>query len=143
MKQFKNGRFFSCSDHVTFYATNIRCANKLTRYKQEGLICTAFCQTNRLLILLERAETEIRFSMANGTFKMKMDINRHGHKLMPNNCKNLNPPYFLLPTTFNEPRTINNIKNLVNKIRLKVKQVNKVSHFSCSSTFTKNFPVQN
>jgi hypothetical protein len=44
---------------------------------------------------------EIRFSMANGTFKMKMDINRHGPRLMPNNYKNLNPPYFSLPTTFN------------------------------------------
>jgi hypothetical protein len=60
----------------------------------------AFCQTNGLFILLERAETEIRFSMANGTFKMKMDIDRHGPRLMPNNCKNLNPPYFSLPTTF-------------------------------------------
>jgi hypothetical protein len=38
--------------------------------------------------------------MANGTFKMKMDINHHGPRLMPNNCKNLNPPYFSLPTTF-------------------------------------------
>ncbi len=59
----------------------------------------AFCQTNRQFILLERPETEIRFSMAKGMFKMKMDINRHGPRLMPNNCKNLNPPYFLLPTT--------------------------------------------
>jgi hypothetical protein len=40
--------------------------------------------------------------MANGMFKMKMDINRHGPRLMPNNCQNLDPPYFLLPTTFNE-----------------------------------------
>ncbi len=40
------------------------------------------------------------FSMANGTFKMKMDIDRHGPRLMPNNCKNLNPPIFSLPTTF-------------------------------------------
>jgi hypothetical protein len=60
----------------------------------------AFCQTNRLFILLEQVETEIGFSMANGTFKMKMDIDRHGPRLMPNNCKNLNPPFFSLPTTF-------------------------------------------
>jgi hypothetical protein len=33
--------------------------------------------------------------------KTKMDIYRHGPRLMPNNCKNLNPPYFSLPTTFN------------------------------------------
>ncbi len=38
--------------------------------------------------------------MANGTFKMKMDIDRRGLRLMPNNCKNLNPPFFSLPTTF-------------------------------------------
>ncbi len=37
------------------------------------MIRIAFCQTNRLFILLERAETEIHFSMANGMFKMKMD----------------------------------------------------------------------
>jgi hypothetical protein len=40
------------------------------------------------------------FLMANGTFKMKMDIDRHGPRLMPSNCKNLNPPYFSLPSTF-------------------------------------------
>jgi hypothetical protein len=38
----------------------------------------AYCQSNRLLIFLERAETEIHLSMANGMFKMKMDIDRHG-----------------------------------------------------------------
>jgi hypothetical protein len=64
------------------------------------LIRIAFCQTNRLFILLERAEKEIHFSMANGKFKMKMDIDRHGPRLMPNNCKDLNPPYFSLPSTF-------------------------------------------
>jgi hypothetical protein len=64
------------------------------------LIRIAFCQTNRLFILLERAENEIRFSMANGTFKMKMDIDRHSPRLMPNNYTNLNPSYFSLPSTF-------------------------------------------
>ncbi len=38
--------------------------------------------------------------MANGTFKMRMDVHRHGPRLMPNNCKNLNPPFFSLPSTF-------------------------------------------
>ncbi len=66
------------------------------------MIRIAFCQTNRLFILLERAEKEIRFPMANGMFKTKMDIDRHGPRLMPNNCKNLNPPYFSLPYTFKE-----------------------------------------
>ncbi len=45
-----------------------------------------YCQRNRLFILLERTETEIRFSIANGMFKMKTDIDRHSPKLMPNNC---------------------------------------------------------
>jgi hypothetical protein len=31
---------------------------------------------------------------------MKMDIDRHSPRLMPNNCKNLNPRYFSLPSTF-------------------------------------------
>jgi hypothetical protein len=43
---------------------------------------------------------EIRFSMANGMFVMKMDINRHRPRLMRNNCQHLDPPYFSLPTTF-------------------------------------------
>ncbi len=60
----------------------------------------ASCQTNRLFILLERAEKEICFSIANGMFKLKMDIDRHGPRLMTNNYKNLNPPYFSLPSTF-------------------------------------------
>jgi hypothetical protein len=50
--------------------------------------------------LLERPEKEKHFSMAKSTFKMKMDIDRHSPRLMPNNCKNLNPPYFSLPSTF-------------------------------------------
>jgi hypothetical protein len=61
-------------------------------------------QTNRLFILLEKAETEIRFALANGIFKMKMDIDRHGPRPMPNSCKNLNPPNFLLPTIFKIPQ---------------------------------------
>jgi hypothetical protein len=32
---------------------------------------------------------------------MKIDIDRHGPRPMPNNCKNFNPPNFSLPTTFN------------------------------------------
>jgi hypothetical protein len=39
--------------------------------------------------------------MANGMFKMKMDIDRHSPRLMPNNCQHLDPLYFSLPTTFN------------------------------------------
>jgi hypothetical protein len=70
------------------------------------LIRITFCQTNRLFIWLVRAETEICFSMANGMFKMKMDIDRHGPRLMPkpNNRQNLDPSYFSLSTTF---KTVN------------------------------------
>ncbi len=53
------------------------------------MIRIATCQTNRLFILLERAEKEIRFSMANSMFKTKMNIDRHGPRLMPNQWKNL------------------------------------------------------
>ena len=59
-----------------------------------------FLSNKSPIILLERAEKEIRFSMANGTLKMKMDIDRHCPRLMPNNCQNLYPPYFSLPSTF-------------------------------------------
>ncbi len=68
------------------------------------MIRISFCQTNRLFIWLERAEKEICFSMANSTFKMKMDIDRHGPRLMPNNCKNLKPPHFSLPSTFKQKK---------------------------------------
>jgi hypothetical protein len=59
-----------------------------------------FVKQIAFFILLERVEKEIRFSMANGTFKMKMDIDGHGPRLIPNNCKNPNPPYFSLPSPF-------------------------------------------
>ncbi len=75
------------------------------------MIRIASCQTNRLFILLERAEKEIRFSMANGTFKTKMHIDRHGPILMPNNCKNLNPPYFSLPSTFKVTKQLLQLKS--------------------------------
>ncbi len=89
------------------------------------MIRIAFCQTNRLFILLERAEKEIRFSMANSTFKMKMDIDRHGPRLMPNNCTNLNPPYFSLPSTFNIKFELNlkiwALLLITHKVRLSMK----------------------
>ncbi len=33
---------------------------------------------------------------------MKIDIDRHGPGLIPNNCQHLDPPYFSLLTTFKE-----------------------------------------
>jgi hypothetical protein len=80
-----------CSDRVSFHALNIRCANLLARYKRSCLICIGFCQ---------RTDMEIRFSMASGMFKTKMDTDRHGQRLVPNNYILLYPPYFLLLTTF-------------------------------------------
>ncbi len=38
--------------------------------------------------------------MANDMFKMKMDLDRHGPRLRPNNCQHPDPHYFSLPTTF-------------------------------------------
>ncbi len=84
--------FFSCSSRVSFHAPKTSVRKKIMRYKQEGLVC----QSNRLLILLDRAETEIRFSMANVMFKNKMDIDRHGPRRMPNNYQHLDPLYFSL-----------------------------------------------
>jgi hypothetical protein len=49
--------------------------------------------------------------MANGTFKIKMDIDPHGPRLMPNNCKNLKPPYFSLPSTFKDRKSRCRYKN--------------------------------
>jgi hypothetical protein len=55
-------------------------------------------------LYIEIQGTEMRFSMENGMFKMKIDIDHHGPRLMPNNCQQLDPPYVSLPTTFNEMR---------------------------------------
>ncbi len=66
------------------------------------LHCIAYCQRNRFLILLERAETEIRFWMANGMFIKIMEFDRHGPRQMPKNCQILDPPYFSLPTSIIE-----------------------------------------
>jgi hypothetical protein len=41
MNQFKTRRFFSCSGRVSFHAPNIQCANKLTRYKYDGMVRSA------------------------------------------------------------------------------------------------------
>ncbi len=68
------------------------------------MIRIAYCQSNRLLILLERAEAEIRFSMANGMLKMKMEIYCHGSRIMPKNFQHLGPIYFSLLTTFKEKK---------------------------------------
>jgi hypothetical protein len=38
--------------------------------------------------------------MANDMSKVKTDIDRHSPRLMPDNCQQLDPSYFSLPTTF-------------------------------------------
>jgi hypothetical protein len=68
--------------------------------------------------MLDRPETEIRFVLGNGMFKMKIDIDRHGPRPMPNNCKNFNPPNFSLPTTFKDKKSCFN-----NKLYLKIKKI--------------------
>jgi len=57
-----------------------------------------FCQTNHLFILLERAEMKY---VSQWQTTLSKDIDRHGPRLMPNNCKNFNPPNFSLLSTFN------------------------------------------
>jgi hypothetical protein len=44
--------------------------------------------------------------MENGMFKKKIDIDRHCPRLMPNICKNLNPSYFSLPSTFKAKKRV-------------------------------------
>ncbi len=93
-----NSRIFSCSGRISFTLRtfgaqiNWRVISRKVLFDPHRHF---FKQ-----IALERAEKEIRFSMANGTFKMKMDIDCHGPRLVPNNCTNLNPPYFSLLSTF-------------------------------------------
>jgi hypothetical protein len=72
--------------------------------------------------LFERPETEIRFVLANGMFKMKIDIDRHGPRPMPNNCKNFNPPNFSLPTTFKDdfPASCHISQNSENEFELEI-----------------------
>jgi hypothetical protein len=74
----------------------------LARYKQEGLVCSTSLvvkQTPYSFCWRERKRKYVsQWQMA--CSNPKMDIDRHGPRLMPNNCKNLNPPYFSLPSTF-------------------------------------------
>ncbi len=56
---------------------------------------------------------EIHFVLANGMFKIKIDIDRHGPRPMPNNCKNFNPPNFSLLSTFNDTHMVReNMQNI-------------------------------
>jgi hypothetical protein len=54
----------------------------------------AYYQSNRSLILLDRAETEICFWMANGMVRKKTDIDCHRSQNYAYNCQHLDPPYF-------------------------------------------------
>jgi hypothetical protein len=96
--------FFSCSGRVSFQAPKIRCANKLCVISRKVLFVKVIAY-----LIFERAETEIRFSMANCMFKNKMDIDRHGPRRMPNNYQHLDPLYFSLRTTFNSSRLARNV----------------------------------
>jgi hypothetical protein len=71
-----------------------------------------------IIILLERVETEIHFSKANGMFKNKMDIDCHGTRQLPNNCQHLDPHYFSLLSTVKNLR--DRSKQWYNILKLKV-----------------------
>ncbi len=65
----------------------------------------AYWHSNRLLILLLQAETELYIFVTDVIFNMKMKINidRRGPRLIPNTSQHLDPPHFLviqLPFTF-------------------------------------------
>jgi hypothetical protein len=103
MKQFSNCGFFGVhtADLLTLRTfgaqINLQIISRKVLFDPHR-----FCQTNRLFILLVRAEMEICISMENSMFKTKMDIDPHDPRLIriPINCQHLNPPYFSLPTTF-------------------------------------------
>ncbi len=102
MKQIWICGFFSCSGRVSIYAANIRCENKLAGCKYENFVWSASpnCKQIAYSFCWREWKWKIRFSMANSTFKMKMDINRHDPRPVPNNRENFNSPNFSLPTTF-------------------------------------------
>ncbi len=93
-------------------ALNIQCANKLTRYKYDGMVRSAspivkviaysFCWRER--------KRKYVFQWQTARSKIKKDVDRRGPRLMPSNCKNLDPPYFSLPTTFKR-RNVNHRTN--------------------------------
>jgi hypothetical protein len=58
----------------------VRWANKLALYNLEGSVCTvlAIVKVIAKQILLLQAEVETHIFTADGKFKFKIDINRHG-----------------------------------------------------------------
>ncbi len=86
-------QLFSCSENLVRKHVISRKVLFDPHYFFVKLIAYSFC-------CMERAETEMRFSMSNSMFKTKMDIDHHSPRLMPNNCRHLNSPYSSLPTTF-------------------------------------------
>jgi hypothetical protein len=52
----------------------------------------------------------------------KMDIDRHGPRLIPNNCRFLDPPYFSLPTTFTQHCTVPNRTKKITNLDRKLKK---------------------
>ncbi len=70
------------------------------RVKSPCLNPISYCQSNRLLILLYGEKGHENMFLNGKRHVKKMDIDRHGPRLMPNNCQILDPPYFLLSTNF-------------------------------------------
>jgi hypothetical protein len=110
MNQIWTRGFFSCSGRDSFYAPNIRCANNWRVISRKVLFDPHRFLSNKSPIhFAGESGKGIRFSMENGMFKIKMDIDRHGPRRMPDNCKNLNPPYFSLPSTFNDSKRLSQV----------------------------------
>jgi hypothetical protein len=47
-----------------------------------------------------QAEVETHILMADGKFKFKIDINRHGPRLIHDTSPHLDPPYYSLPKNY-------------------------------------------
>jgi hypothetical protein len=63
----------------------------------------AIAYVSYFAITSEKGNT-IMYLMANGMFKKKITLDRHGLRLMPENCQHLDPPNFSLQTNFKGQR---------------------------------------
>jgi hypothetical protein len=72
----------------------------LKRGAPNSSVRLAYIHTNRLLIELNKQETEIRCTKDDGNIKKYTDINRHGPVPYSNSSLLPDPPPFSLPTTF-------------------------------------------
>jgi hypothetical protein len=82
--------------------TGLRVFGSSNAYQRKSKMRTEVsCQSNRLLILLLQAETQIRILMSHNIFKMKINTYHQSPRLIPTTRHHLDPLYFSLQTTFN------------------------------------------